>query len=464
MDMSTKRWLYVPGLLSLLAAAGLAHTDENDEPISDQVVLRLFPGASIDAFHARYGTFTLDLIPGRDIYLIQLPEALTHDQFELLVLGDTDVHKQELNFTASDPGGDTRSFYGLRNENEYLLQGAAANMNLNQARSLATGRGVTVAILDTGLDSQHTALIGSVQSGWNFITDSQDTRDIPRGTDSSANGIPDEFVGHGTMIAGMIRLVAPDAEILPVVVLDSDGRTTSFRVAKGIYYAIDHRVNIINLSLGTSVDTSVLLDAVDEARRHWITVVASAGNLGQGGAPQYPAAMQDNRAIAVAASDLGGQLTPFSNVGDHITVGAPGVETISSFPGGGYQIGDGSSFSAAWVTGVAALIHSVGWDHSPGNVSRVIERSARPYTNLPAPLTDLVGGGVLDAETALLDHLAEPGCPADINDDELVSPADFSAWIDAFQHGDFAADQNRDRQLTPADFSAWIANFNLGCP
>lgn len=67
-------------------------------------------------------------------------------------------------------------------------------------------------------------------------------------------------------------------------------------------------------------------------------------------------------------------------------------------------------------------------------------------------------------EAALVMHLEEPGCPADLNDDEALSPADFSSWVDAYNEGDYAADQNKDRQLTPADFAAWVMNFNRGCP
>lgn len=454
----------IPATLALVASTGLAHADGKDEPVSDQVIVQLFSGASIDQFNSRYGTSTLDSINGRPIYLLQLPQKMTHDEFELLVFGDPDLDKEELNFTASDPGGDTRSFYGSRSANDYHQQAAAEGMNVPEAHAITTGTGVTVAVLDTGMDTDHPLLIGRAVNGWNFITNSADTDDVAQGVDTSGNGTPDEFVGHGSMIAGMINLVAPDANIMPVVVLDSDGESTSWRVAKGIYYAIDQRVNVINLSLGTSVETFVLHEAIDEARDHWITVVTSAGNFGHNGPEQFPAAMQDNRTIAVAAADLEFHITEFTNLGDYIIVSAPGVEAVGPFVDGGYQIGEGTSFSTAWVSGAAALIHAVGWDHSTGNVSKIIERSALSYVDLPGRLEDRAGGGVLDVEAALIRHLEEPGCPADLNDDDVLSTADFSAWVDAYNDGDYAADQNRDRQLTPADFSAWVINYNQGCP
>ncbi|RNC81839.1 MAG: hypothetical protein ED559_08665 [Phycisphaera sp.] len=468
MDMSTRECLtrHTLNATVLIALAGIAHADPNDEPVSGQIIAELVPGASVNTFNGRYGTSTLDSIASRNIYLLSLPEGMTRDEFEILTFGDLDLDHFELNFSATDPGGDTRSFYGGRSTNDYRGQAAASALNLPQAHSISTGSGVTVAVIDTGVDADHVALVSNLVQGWNFVTNTGQTDDVPRGVDSSGNGNPDEFVGHGTMIAGMIHLVAPDAQIMPIVALDSDGRTTSFTVAKAIYYAIDKRVNVINLSLGTSApdeDVLVLRDAVDEARRHWITVVASAGNLGHTGNDQYPAAFQENRSLAVGACDWQDQVADFTNIGDHVIVTAPGIDTIGTFVDGGYQIGEGTSFSTAWVSGTAALINAVGWDHSPRKVARHIERSAAPFNNLPLHLEGLVGGGVLDAHGALLEHTEEPPCPADMNDDDMLSPTDFTAWVIAYQDGDFSADQNRDRYLTPSDFTAWITNFNIGC-
>ncbi|MGP1273556.1 MAG: S8 family peptidase [Phycisphaerales bacterium] len=434
-----------------------------DEPISDEVIVQFLPSGSVDVFNAAYGTSTLDRIEGRPIYLLQLPASMTRDQFELLVLGDPTLDWHELNVTASDPGGDTRSFYGSMAVGSYTQQVGQHRLHLAPAHAITTGAGVRVAVLDTGLNADHPVLAVGILPGWNFVTDSADTADIARGTDSDGDGAVDEFVGHGTMVAGMVRLVAPHAEILPIVVLDSDGRSTSWRVAEGIYHAIDARVDVINLSLGTAFDTRVLLDAVDEARQHWIPVVAAAGNNGPATPPRFPAAMQDNRTIAVTATDWTGALPAFSSLGDHVTVAAPGVDVVGPFTDGGYQVAEGTSFSTAWVTGAVALLKSRGWDTSPGNLSRLIERSAVDIDAVNPGMEGLFGGGMLDIGQALLDHLAEPGCPADMNDDDLLTADDFTAWIDAYNTGDFSADQNRDRRITPDDFTAWIRNFNRGC-
>lgn len=445
----------------LMACAALA--DPDDEPIAGEIIATLAPGVDVNTFNARYGLTLLDAIPSRRIYLLELPGDMTRDEFELLVLGDLDLDHFELNVSASDPGGDTRSFYGGRSANDYQGQASAGALKLPAAHSISTGQGITVAVIDTGVDTDHPALAGRLVPGWNFLTDSNNTDDIAQSVDTSGNGVPDEFVGHGTMIAGMIHLVAPDAKIMPIVALDSDGETTSFTVIKAIYYAIDKRVHVINLSLGTSLITRDLEGAIDEASDHWITVCASAGNLGPSGVPQYPAAFPESDSVAVAGSDWNNQVASFSNIGEHITVGAPGIDVIGTFPGGGYQIAEGTSFSAAFASGTAALINAVGWDFDPRKVGRAMERGASPYTNLPAGYTGLVGGGVLDVHGALLEHTEEPPCPADMNDDDVLTPGDFTAWVAEYNLGDYSADQNRDRYLTPADFTAWIHNYNTGC-
>lgn len=451
------------------AAAGLALGERDDRPIDGESIVELAPGVSIEAINASYGTEVIDGITSRGIYLLRLPMGMTHDEFEALLLlsGETRILKEDPNVSASDPGGDTRSFYGARTVGDYGAQGAADRLDLAPAHALSTGAGVVVAVLDTGADAAHAALSSRLIPGWNFVTDSPDTGDVARGVDTSGNGVPDEFVGHGTMIAGMIGLVAPDAAIMPIVVLDSDGRTTSFRLAKAVYEAIDRGADVINLSLGTSVGSAemeVVEDAVFEARQRWISVVAAAGNYGSEIPEQLPAAFQANRTIATAAADWDDLAAQFTSFGAHVAVCAPGVDAIGPFPGGGYQIAEGTSFSTAWVSGAVALLKPLGWDTSPGNLSRVIERSARAIDGDPRYDDGLLGGGVLDIHAALMAHLLEPGCPADSNDDEMLTPADFSAWVDAYGEGDFAADQNRDGRVDPRDFSSWIANYNAGCP
>ena len=446
--------------------AGVAVADEIDEPISGEAIVELVPGTDIAAFNAQYGTTTIDSIPGRPIYLLQLPTTMTDDQFELLVAGDPAVVEEEINFSGSDPGGDTRSFYGSTTSAAYQAQTQGSSLRLNEAQQLSMGSGIVVAILDTGVDSTHPVLASSMLPGWNFVTNSTDTSDVARGTDSNANGLPDELVGHGTFIAGIVHLVAPNSQILPVTVLDSDGRATSFRVAKGIYYAIDHQADVINLSMGSSASTMVMSDAIEEARQHWITVVAAGGNYGNS-APvpeQFPAAMESNRTIAVAATDWTGVRAPFSSYGDYMTISAPGVDVIGTFPGGTFEIAEGTSFSTAWTTGAVALLKTIGWDTSPSKIAENIENSAINIDPLNPGFNGLIGSGELDIRAAMDLRVLNPGCAADLNDDDLLDAADFTAWLAAYNAGDFAADQNKDKQLTPADFTAWLANFGAGCP
>ena len=95
--------------------------------------MEFVPGTDIAAFNAQYGTTTIDFIPGRPIYLLQLPTSMTDDQFELLVAGDPAVVDEEINFSGSDPGGDTRSFYGSTTSGAYQAQTQGSSLRVNEA-------------------------------------------------------------------------------------------------------------------------------------------------------------------------------------------------------------------------------------------------------------------------------------------------------------------------------------------
>ncbi|HED53644.1 MAG TPA: hypothetical protein ENJ00_05520 [Phycisphaerales bacterium] len=446
--------------------ASLAVADNPDPPVPLEAIVELLPGANIDNFHSRYNTSTIAAIPNRSIYHIQLPSQWTEQFIDQLAFSDPEVLEADLNYATDDPGGDTRSFYGARSTGEYHEQVQASAMRISEAHVLSTGSGVVVAVLDTGLDANHPEFSpGSTVPGLNCFTDTGDTSDVSGDGDTNGNGIPNEMVGHGTFVSGIIRLVAPDAQIMPIKVLDSDGQSTSFLVAKGIYHAIDQQVDVINLSLGTSADSDILKSAIREARYHWISIVAAAGNDGNDlNVPMFPAAYGNNRPVAVAATRWNGIMTSFSSYGPHITICSPGDDVVSTFPGGGFQAAEGTSFSTAWVTGAMALLQTIGWDSDPDHLARIIRDTGVDISIInPGYDPNELGGGLLDIKAALDEKIANPGCAADVNDDGILDPSDYSAWLLAFNTGDFVADQNKDKQLSPADFAAWIGNYSAGC-
>lgn len=246
---------------------------------------------------------------------------------------------------------------------------AVKRFNIQQAWQYATGTGVTVAVVDSGVDQANVHLRQSVLPGTNLL---------PRSTDS--RGWQDA-AGHGTAIAGEIAArpvkgsgvvgIAPNASILPVRVFyadDQDSRSAGVgprndRIATGIRYAADHHAQIINVSMSTSTDDPALRAAVQYASAKGSLVVASGGNRDTASDKQdglrYPGAYP--QALAVAAVDDSDQVTDDSIHGPHIGVVAPGTDVLTSY----FTVGDcllsstgsvSTSFATAYVSGAAALI------------------------------------------------------------------------------------------------------------
>lgn len=211
----------------------------------------------------------------------------------------------------------------------------------------ATGSGVKVAVVDTGIDTSHPDLLSNITTGYDFVNN-----------DSS----PIDDNGHGTHVSGIIGGidnetgivgVANMIKIMPVKVLNSDGYGYLSDVAKGIYYAVDNGAKVINLSLGTTSDSLTLKDAINYATSKGVLVVAAAGNTASQSC-EYPAAYDS--AICVVATDNSNKLASFSNTGGELA--APGVYNYSTYIGSTYTYMSGTSMATPHVAGAAAIIYS----------------------------------------------------------------------------------------------------------
>ncbi len=219
-----------------------------------------------------------------------------------------------------------------------------------QIWELSSGCGVTVAVIDTGVELTHTDLAANIVSGYDFVND-----------DSSAN----DDNGHGTHVAGIISSinngagtvgVAHCSKIMPLKVLNADGYGYVSDVASAVYYAADNGANIINMSLGTTSDSDVLRSAVDYASRRGVLIISAAGNnYGQG--CLYPAKYAGSK--CVMATDQDNRLATFSNVGGDVS--APGVSIYSAYKGNSYVYLSGTSMAAPHVAGaVGNIMNSCG--------------------------------------------------------------------------------------------------------
>jgi thermitase len=229
---------------------------------------------------------------------------------------------------------------------------------------------VKIAVIDTGVDYNHPDLSGKVIKGADFVDDDNDPIDEnEHGTHVA--GIAAANTNNGVGIAGL----APKASILAVRVLDADGSGSLDDVAQGIRYAADQGAQVINLSLGGSIGSQTLQDAVNYAWNKGSVVVAAAGNSGVA-LPSYPAYYSN--AIAVAATDQNDQKASFSNFGTWVDIAAPGVDIYSTTPNNQYASFSGTSMASPVVAGVAGLLAAQGKNAS--QIRAALEDTADPVT------------------------------------------------------------------------------------
>ncbi len=237
----------------------------------------------------------------------------------------------------------------------YRGQVSAYNTRTNQAHQIATGEGITVAVLDSGIDGDHPLLADNIIPGYDFVDNDNDPGEVLDGIDNDKDGYIDEAAGHGTHVAGVVNLVAPFAQIMPVRIFDTEGHATYFDAAQAIVYAVDHGADVINLSGNGDEDSPILQDAVDYAWQNGVLIVAAAG-VNQ---INYPGSYE--HVISVGALDNRDYTTDFSRYsGEAPTVYAPGVNIFSSYLDGNLAEWTGNSMASPFVAGEAALMLSTG--------------------------------------------------------------------------------------------------------
>ncbi|MER6344201.1 type VII secretion-associated serine protease mycosin [Streptomyces sp. NPDC001595] len=289
---------------------------------------------------------------------------------------------------------------------------ALQRVNLDELWAQTKGKGVQVAVVDTGVDVKNPQLTKAVDAskGKNLLpAKNKEGEEIERG---NASGTTDT-VGHGTRVAGIIAArpakgtgfvgLAPEATIIPIKQNDAEGNGTADSLALAIRHAVDVGADVINISQDTAnavkPDAS-LEQAVNYALGKRVVVVASAGNDGLGGNTKitYPASYQG--VLAVASSDRNNERASFSQSGGFVGVAAPGVDMISTVPGDGHCSDNGTSFSAPYVAGVAALLKAKYPDWTPQQIVAQIEQTAE--RTIPGH-DRYVGWGVIDPVKALTD-------------------------------------------------------------
>ncbi|MBI3552472.1 MAG: S8 family peptidase [Elusimicrobia bacterium] len=269
------------------------------------------------------------------------------------------------------------------------IERVKAPQEWDESAPATMGAGATVAVVDTGVDCGHPDLDCRLDEGVNFV-------------DPEAEPMDDQ--GHGTHVAGTIAArwdgkgvvgVAPLAHVIPVKVLDEKGGGSVSNIVRGINWAANRGVDVINMSLGSPQTSPSLERAVARALNKGVTIVAASGNEGPDNDPSYPGAYPG--VIAVGASDKNNGLAKFSSQGDYVSFIAPGVDVISTAPGGKYAMHSGTSMASPHVGGLAAIAAARG-ARGPAEVAQTMAAAARRLCTRQACLPPAAEGvGLIDA-------------------------------------------------------------------
>lgn len=424
-------WLALACSWLLLPAGAQAQTTA-DAQVPGEVLVKLRSAADLPGLLSTHRLTLADRFGTRPIYRLKIVGSVTVTSKLSSLSADSRVLMAEPNYLSSSPEARRRRVWAVGNASDYAVQWAPATLGLAQAHEVTRGAGMRVAVLDTGVDRAHPALAPRLLPGRDFVDGDLDTSEV---------GIAGQGAfGHGTHVAGLVALVAPDAQIMPLRVLDANGLGSTWVIAEALLHAIDpdgvpatdDGAHVINLSLGTTRRTRLLDIAVELATcsdddddepdddysdpgygadkercnlHHGAVVIAAAGNGGSATQFHYPAAEAAEGALSVTASTSTSRIASFGNRGPWVQMAAPGVAVTSTVPGGGYGSWSGTSMAAPLVAGVAALVWSANPDWKPVDVTkRLLDRSTKVCAS------QILG---LHAAGAVLDQVPPPPatCP-----------------------------------------------------
>ncbi len=333
--------------------------------LTDELILRVDNNSTIKRLEAALEKHGINIIRRVDelgLVRVKLPDGMTIPEAEKMLKELDEISETIKNVRTEVPRNiDELPMLGpnrpLVPVDKKGLEIVKCNDPANQA---AYGRSVIVALLDTGVDDRHPDLVDRTLNGYNFVDDTTLTAD----THSHGTACAGIIIGAG-LTEESVRGLSPAAYLLPVKVMNENGKGNSFAVVEGIVYAVDRGAKVINLSIGTSGNSKILREAIDYAIEHGAIVVASAGNDGEE-AVLFPANYKD--VICVGAVDGNLNHAPFSNFGDSVDIVAPGVGVYTTAPDGSYMQFSGTSSSAPFVSGALAALISENPHDSPDEI------------------------------------------------------------------------------------------------
>jgi Subtilase family len=389
----------IPGILNVTAVGG------SSNPVGNRYIVRTTGGLLNLPLLCKLGLCsTIQSIdgPGNQVFLLTGPSSQSTNLILTILEDLPGVIGAELDQVVNVATGGAQAttpppslvnttpvqYYGSTVWQGYVDQPATQIISLAQTQQTfnVSGTGI-IADIDTGVDPNHPVLVPVLLQGYDFTRNQpggSEMNDLPSGTPAPetpcVNCTPGQVnqhsiamvdqhsiamvdqpgyqdFGHGTMVAGILHLVAPTAHIMPLKAFGPDGTGSLSNILRAIYYASQNNVNIVNMSFDMTSPSQALANAISSAEKNGVLFVASAGNDGEM-EMVYPAGLAN--VMGVASTNYQDQRSTFSNYGDQIVwVAAPGEAVVTTYPFGSYAAGWGTSFSAPMVSGGVDLIESV---------------------------------------------------------------------------------------------------------
>src|SRR6266481_10131446 len=376
----------------------VAQTALNQGTVAGNLVAEIdgsLSGTQADELARRHGLVRLQSqdfpLLGATIGLFRITDRRTVETASRQFATDGSVHWVQPNFR-----------YFLQEQKAALTEGdpaqyALAKLRLPQAHTLAHGANVTVAVIDSGVDVKHPELA-------NAIADSFDALGSKEGPHAHGTGVAGAIASHARLMGS-----APAARILAIRAFGATSgaaESNSYVILKALDYAAARGAQIVNMSFAGPKD-ELIERAIAATAARGIVMVAAAGNAGAKSPPLYPAA--NANVIAVSATDAQDRLFAASNRGSYVAVAAPGVDIFLPAPDQKYQMTSGTSFSAAYVSGVAALMLERNPALKREELRATLTKTAR---DLGSPgRDDLFGAGEADAYAAVQATVSSPAAP-----------------------------------------------------